>query len=109
MKKIDYSYMIRLKKLGFSLNAIARQCGCKWETVQRIILRCEEAWGGIGNIPGDATSEDIAFFDGILTIRKVAAQHEVHLSDLLLVSEVAVKAFGKHAAHIGPRVGLEAD
>ena len=61
MKKIDYSYMIRLKKLGFSLNAIAKQCGCKWETVQRTILRCEEAWGGIGNIPGDATSEDIAF------------------------------------------------
>lgn len=43
MKKIDYSYMIRLKKLGFSLNAIARQCGCKWETVQRTILRCDEA------------------------------------------------------------------
>ena len=61
MKKIDYSYIIRLKKLGFSLNAIARQCGCKWETVQRTILRCDEAWGGIGNIPDGTTSDDIAY------------------------------------------------
>ena len=61
MKKIDYSYMMRLKKLGFPLNAIARQCGGKWETMQRTILRCDEAWGGIGNIPDDVTTEDIAF------------------------------------------------
>lgn len=61
MKKIDYSQIIRLKKLGFSMNAIARQCGCKWETVQRTILKCKETWGRIEDIPGDVTSDDIAY------------------------------------------------
>ena len=61
MKKVDYSQIIRLKKLGFSLNAIAKQCGCKWETVQRTIQRCSESWGDIRNIPDTISSQEISY------------------------------------------------
>ena len=41
---LDYKSIIRLKKLGLSHGAIAARLGCKWESVQRIVTRCENEW-----------------------------------------------------------------
>lgn len=41
LEVLDYKSIIRLKKLGLSHGAIAARLGCKWESVQRIVTRCE--------------------------------------------------------------------
>ena len=41
LEVLDYKSIIRLKKLGLSHGAIAARLGCKLESVQRIVTRCE--------------------------------------------------------------------
>ena len=57
---LDYKTMIRLRNMGLSFGAIADRIGCKWETVQRIVTRCENEWGAIDAVPGDLSNEEIA-------------------------------------------------
>lgn len=65
---LDYKSIIRLKKLGLSHGAIAARLGCKWESVQRIVTRCENEWGDLCAVPEDLTNEEIA--DTLFQTRK---------------------------------------
>ena len=65
---LDYKSMIRLKKLGLNTSAIANRLECKWDTVQRIISRCENIWGSVEGVPEDFSNEEIA--DMLFTARK---------------------------------------
>ncbi len=58
---LDYKSIIRLKKLGLSHGAIATRIGCKWESVQRIVTRCENEWGDLEKIPGVPPNRDSDF------------------------------------------------
>ena len=57
---LDYKSMIRLKKLGLNNAAIANSLECKWDSVQRIISRCENVWGSVQGVPEDLSNEEIA-------------------------------------------------
>ena len=57
---IDYKKLLELKKRGLSGRAIATSLGCKWDTVQRIVSRCENYWGDLESIPEDLSNADIA-------------------------------------------------
>ncbi len=41
-------------------SAIANRLECKWDTVQRIISRCENIWGSVEGVPEDYSNEEIA-------------------------------------------------
>ena len=58
---LDYKSMIRLKKLGLNNSAIANRLECKWDTVQRIISRCEIIWGSVEGVvvPSEAAVSGI--------------------------------------------------
>lgn len=57
---LDYKSIIRQKNLGLNNAAIANNLGCKWDSVQRIVSRCESVWGSVKGVPDDLTNEDIA-------------------------------------------------
>ena len=57
---LDYKAMIRLKKLGLNNTAIANNVQCKWDSVQRIISRCENIWGSIEGVPTDLSNDELA-------------------------------------------------
>ena len=57
---LDYKSMIRLKRLGLKTSAIANSLGCKWDSVQRIVSRCENVWGSVDGVPDDLSNEEIA-------------------------------------------------
>ena len=57
---VDYKKLLELKKRGLSGNSIARTLGCKWDTVQRVITRCENYWGDLDSIPEGISNADIA-------------------------------------------------
>ena len=59
---LDYKSMIRLKKLGLNTSAIANRLECKWDTVQRIISRCENIWGSVDGVPEDFSNEETGLF-----------------------------------------------
>ena len=42
---LDYKSIIRLKRMGLKTAAIANSLGCKWDSVQRIVSRCENVVG----------------------------------------------------------------
>ena len=65
---LDYKSIIRLKKMGLKTAAIANNLGCKWESVERIVTRCESVWGSVDGVPGNFTNEEIADF--LFTTRK---------------------------------------
>ncbi len=65
---LDYRSIIRLKKLGLNNAAIANSLECKWESVQRIVARCESVWGGVSGVPEDLSNEEIA--DQLFNTRK---------------------------------------
>ena len=52
---IDYALIVRLRKQGMSINAIASAAG----TVSRILLRCEEKWYSVGNVPDGLSAQEI--------------------------------------------------
>lgn len=56
---VDYLKIVQLSKQGVSWNRISQACSCKWETVQRTIIRCVEVWGSIDSVPDGTTSADI--------------------------------------------------
>ena len=56
---VDYLKIVQLAKQGISWNRISQTCSCKWETVQRTIIRCVEVWGSIDSVPDGTTSADI--------------------------------------------------
>ena len=56
---VDYLRIVQLSKQGVSWNRISQACSCKWETVQRTIIRCVEVWGSIDSVPDGTTSADI--------------------------------------------------
>ena len=60
--------MIRLKKLGLNNAAIANSLECKWDSVQRIISRCENVWGSVQGVPDELSNEEIA--DILFSARK---------------------------------------
>ena len=57
---LDYRKMLQLNKQGASANAIAKLLGCKWDTVKRVLSRCENEWGSINGVPEDLSNEQIA-------------------------------------------------
>ena len=57
---LDYKSIIRLKRLGLKTSAIANSLGCKWDSVQRIVSRCENVWGSVDGVPDDLSNEEIA-------------------------------------------------
>ena len=57
---LDYKSIVRLKRLGLNNAAIANSLGCKWDSVQRIVSRCENVWGSVDGVPDDLTNEEIA-------------------------------------------------
>lgn len=57
---IDYKKLLELKKRNLSYNAIAQTLGCKWDTVHRVISRCEGYWGSVENVPENLTNEQIS-------------------------------------------------
>lgn len=57
---LDYRRMLLLKKQGASMNTIARLMGCKWDTVKRVLSRCEDEWDSLEDIPKDLSNEQIA-------------------------------------------------
>ena len=57
---LDYRSIIRLKKLGLNNAAIANSLECKWESVQRIVARCESVWGSVSGVPDGLSNEEIA-------------------------------------------------
>lgn len=57
---LDYRKMLQLGKQGASTNAIAKLLGCKWDTVKRILSRCEHEWGSIEGVPEELSNEQIA-------------------------------------------------
>ena len=65
---LDYKSIVRLKRLGLTNAAIANNLGCKWDSVQRIVSRCENVWGSVDGIPDDLTNEEIA--DVLFSSRK---------------------------------------
>ena len=65
---LDYKTIIRLKKLGLKNAAIANSLNCKWDSVERIITRCESIWGSVDGVPGNLSNEEIA--DLLFTARK---------------------------------------
>ena len=65
---LDYKSIVRLKKLGLNNAAIANSIGCKWDSVQRIVSRCEAVWGSVQGVPEELSNEEIADF--LFTSRK---------------------------------------
>jgi transposase len=65
---LDYKSIVRLKRLGLNNAAIANSLGCKWDSVQRIVSRCENVWGSVDGVPDDLTNEEIA--DVLFSSRK---------------------------------------
>ena len=57
---LNYKSIIRLKKLGLNNAAIANSLSCKWDSVQRIVPRCENVWGSVDGVPDNLTNEEIA-------------------------------------------------
>ena len=49
----DYQKILRLCRSGLGNNAIAKAVGCKWDTVERTLAKCEECWGTIKDVPTD--------------------------------------------------------
>ena len=44
---LDYKSIIRLRKLGLSISAVAARLHCKRDSVQRICARCESQWDSL--------------------------------------------------------------
>ncbi len=65
---LDYKSIIRLKSLGLNNAAIANSLGCKWDSVQRIVSRCETVWGSVQGVPEELNNEEIA--DVLFSSRK---------------------------------------
>ena len=65
---LDYKSIVRLKRLGLNNAAIANSIGCKWDSVQRIVSRCENVWGRVDGVPDDLINEEIA--DVLFSSRK---------------------------------------
>lgn len=65
---LDYKSIVRLKRLGLNNTAIANSLKCKWDSVQRIVSRCENIWGSIDGGPDNLSNEEIA--DLLFSTRK---------------------------------------
>lgn len=65
---LDYKSIIKLQKAGLTTNAIAERLHYKWDSVQRVISRCESYWGSLDGVPDSFTNEEIA--DAIFKARK---------------------------------------
>ena len=65
---LDYKAIIKLRRSGLSLNEIASRLGCKWDSVQRVVVSCENYWGSLDGVPDGMTNEQIA--DAIFKARK---------------------------------------
>ena len=48
-----------MKKLGLNNVAIARSISCKWDSVQRIVSRCETVWDSVQGVPENLRNEEI--------------------------------------------------
>ena len=57
---LDYKTIIRLKKLGLNNLAIANGAKCKWDSVQRVVSRCESVWGSVEGVPEGLSNEEIS-------------------------------------------------
>ena len=65
---LDYKSIVRLKRLGLNNTAIANSLQCKWESVQRVVSRCENVWGSVDGVPEDLSNDEIA--DILFSTRK---------------------------------------
>ncbi len=57
---LDYKSIIRLKGLGLNNATIAKSVGCKWDSVDRVITRCENTWGSLSAVPDELSNDEIA-------------------------------------------------
>ena len=81
---IDYKKLLELKKRGLSGHAIAKTLGCKWDTVQRIVSRCENYWGDLESVPDSLSNADIA--DAIF-VKRFKADEDYLQPDCELILE----------------------
>ncbi len=81
---IDYKKLLELKKRGLSGHAIAKTLGCKWDTVQRIVSRCENYWGDLESVPESLSNADIA--DAIF-VKRFKADEDYLQPDCELILE----------------------
>lgn len=58
---LDYKSIVRLKRLGLNNSAIACSVKCKWDSVQRIVARCESVWGSVDGVPENLSNEDCGY------------------------------------------------
>ena len=56
---LDYKSIVRLKRLGLNNSTIASNVHCKWDSVQRIVARCESVWGSVDGVPENLSNEEI--------------------------------------------------
>lgn len=57
---LDYKTIIKLKKMGLNNLAIANGAKCKWDSVERVISRCEAVWGSVNGVPEELSNDEIA-------------------------------------------------
>ncbi len=65
---LDYVSIVRRKKLNLTNAAIANSLGWEWDSVQRIVARCESVWGSVDGVPDNLNTDEIA--DLLFSTRK---------------------------------------
>ena len=70
---LDYKSIVRLKRLGLNNSAIANSLGCKWDSVQRIVSRCQRTALTIVSVTGASGAPEegllkVELGDGIMLI-----------------------------------------
>lgn len=63
-----YKSIVRLQRLGLNNSAITSNVSCKWDSVQRIIARCESVWDYVDGVRENLCNEAIA--DILFSTRK---------------------------------------
>ena len=56
---LDYKTIIRLKQMGLNNLAIANGAKCKWDSVERVLTRCNAVWGSVDGVPEGLSNEEI--------------------------------------------------
>ena len=69
---LDHKSIVRMKRLGLNNAAIANSPGCKWDSVQRIVSRCENLQSSVDGVPDDLTNEHIRIYYR----EKLIAEHQ---------------------------------
>ena len=73
--------IIRLKKLGLNNLAIANGANCKWDSVNRVLSRCEAVWGSVDGVLENLSNEEISSAGTLsLYVDNAARKTGIHFS-----------------------------